>query len=158
MSTLPVSHSNVHVRNREETRPLRLSPNADRPGGPARRTPGSPAATDTGAPCGHAVRRAVEVLTEGLRATCSAAPCVSYSYGGGGVRSEVDEVLWFLGLGHYARALRREDVTGLSMLAQLTESDLAGLGVCSAAARMQMRTVARGLQALVDRARDERRC
>jgi hypothetical protein len=150
-----VSHSDVYVRSREETRALRLSPNADRSGGLVRSIPGSPAATDT---CGHAVRRAVEVLTEGLRATCSAAPCVSLSYGGGGVRSEVDEVLGFLGLGHYAGALRREEVTGLSMLAQLTESDLASLGVCSAAARMQLRAVARGLQALVDRARDEQRC
>jgi hypothetical protein len=139
-------------------RVLRQSPDAHRSGGRARLTPGSPAVKDAGAPCGHAVRRAVEVLAEGMRVTCSASPCTSFSYGGGGVRSEVDEVLGFLGLGHYAGALRREDVTALSMLAQLSESDLAGLGVCSAAARMQMRAVARGLQALVDRARDERRC
>jgi hypothetical protein len=158
-TTLSESYLYAHGWNREEMQALqvRQSPDADRSGGPARHALGSSAAMNVVAPCGHAVRRAVEVLAECLRATCSAAPCTSFLYGGGGARSEVDEVLEFLGLGHYAWALRREDVTGLSMLAQLSESDLAGLGVCSVAARMQMRTVARGLQALIDRARDELR-
>ncbi len=147
----------VCLPSREELRALRRSPDVDRTCGPERRSMCGPALTDSNAPCGHVVRRAVEMLEEGLRSTCLAAPRASFSYDGGGVRSEVDELLGFLGLGHYAGALRREDVTSLSMLAQLSEAELTSLGVCSAAARMQMRASARGLQALVDRARDARR-
>lgn len=71
-------------------------------------------------------------------------------------RSEVDELLQYLGLSHYAGALRREDVTSLATLAQLGDSDLEGLGVSSAAARLLIRTAAKGLQVLVDRSYDER--
>ena len=69
----------------------------------------------------------------------------------------MDELLGYLGLDHYAGSLRREDVTSLSTLAQFGDAELEGLGVSSAAARLLIRSTARGLQVLVDRSYDERR-
>ena len=105
---------------------------------------------------GAAIRRAVETLKEGLQASCSAAPSISFSYTASEKWSEVDELLMFLGLGHYAGALRREDVTSLSVLAQLSDAELESLGVRSSAPKLLIRTAARGLQVLIDRSHDER--
>lgn len=106
---------------------------------------------------GAVIRESVLVLLDGFRAACPAAPLTSFSYSNFAQRTEVDELLTYLGLAHYSGALRREDVMSLSSLAQLKDSDLEVLGVSSAAARLLIQTAARGLQVLVDRSYDERR-
>ena len=86
------------------------------------------------------VRRVAETFKDGLKRVCRP------EYGCQELRTEVDEIAWFLGLGHHAEALRREDVTTLAVLARMSDADMASAGVYSAAARLLLRTAAKGLQ------------
>jgi hypothetical protein len=100
--------------------------------------------------CGDIIGYVVEELLMRLGGCSAASGC--YFGGGAAARSEVDELLGFLGLGHYAALLRREDVVSIAVLARLGDRQLEAAGVCSSASRLLLLGAARGLQILMDRA------